>query len=87
MKRYRWLVVLPTLGMLGGVPFANRVRPYVFGMPLLLAWIVAWVIITSAVMALIFALDSAHGTYDTGVPDPADTIDASATPADHTTTS
>lgn len=56
-RPYRWLAVLPTLGLLGGVPFANRVRPYVLGLPFLLAWIVAWVVATSLIMALIFALD------------------------------
>lgn len=45
--------------MLGGVPFANRVHPFVFGLPFLLAWIVLWVVVTSLVMALIFALDTA----------------------------
>jgi hypothetical protein len=58
MRRYRWLAAIPTLGMLGGVPFANRVHPYVLGLPFLLAWIVVWVVITSAVMALIYLLDS-----------------------------
>jgi hypothetical protein len=58
MRRYRWLAAIPTLGMLGGVPFANRVHPYVLGLPFLLAWIVAWVVITSLVMALIYVLDS-----------------------------
>ena len=60
MRRYRWLAAIPTLGMLGGVPFANRVRPYVLGLPFLLAWIVAWVVITSLIMALIYTLDKAH---------------------------
>jgi hypothetical protein len=67
MRKYRWLAVLPTLGMLGGVPFANRVRPYVFGLPFLLAWIVLWVVMTSLIMALIFVLDSARDTDLTGV--------------------
>ncbi|MFI5238877.1 MAG: DUF3311 domain-containing protein [Gemmatimonadales bacterium] len=58
MRRYRWLAALPTLGMLGGLPFANRVRPYVAGLPFLLAWIVGWVIATSIIMALIYRLDS-----------------------------
>ncbi|MES2357557.1 MAG: DUF3311 domain-containing protein [Gemmatimonadota bacterium] len=58
MRRYRWLAAIPTLGMLGGVPFANRVHPYVLGLPFLLAWIVVWVVITSLVMALIYLLDS-----------------------------
>ncbi|HEY5087818.1 MAG TPA: DUF3311 domain-containing protein [Gemmatimonadaceae bacterium] len=65
MRWYRWLAAVPTLGMLGGVPFANRVRPYVFGLPFLLAWIVIWVVITSLTMALIFALDTAHGGHTT----------------------
>lgn len=57
MRPYRWLAVLPAVGMLGGVPFANRVRPYVFGLPFLLAWIVIWVVMTSLIMGLIFVLD------------------------------
>ncbi|MDQ2890513.1 MAG: DUF3311 domain-containing protein [Gemmatimonadota bacterium] len=59
MKRRHWLAVLPVLGMLGGIPFANRVEPYVFGMPFLLAWIVCWVVAMSLILALIFVLDSA----------------------------
>ncbi|MFI5238989.1 MAG: DUF3311 domain-containing protein, partial [Gemmatimonadales bacterium] len=54
MRKYRWVAVLPTLGMLGGLPFDNRVRPYVLGLPFLLAWIVAWVIMTSIIMAMIY---------------------------------
>jgi hypothetical protein len=57
MRSYRWLAALPTLGLLGGMPFANRVQPYVFGLPFLLAWIVMWVVVTSAIMALIYTLD------------------------------
>ena len=44
-RLYRWLALLPTLGMLGGVPLANREQPYVLGMPPLLAWIVGWVLV------------------------------------------
>jgi hypothetical protein len=47
--------------MLGGVPFANRTRPYVLGLPFLLFWIVAWVLLTSAVMGIILALDQRSG--------------------------
>ncbi len=57
MKAHRWLALLPAIGMLAGVPFANRVEPYVFGLPFLLFWIVLWVVITSAVMATVYALD------------------------------
>ncbi|HET7457701.1 MAG TPA: DUF3311 domain-containing protein [Gemmatimonadaceae bacterium] len=57
---YRWLALLPTIGLLGGVPFANRVRPYVLGLPFLLFYIVAWVVATSALLAVVYAMDSAR---------------------------
>ncbi len=58
-RAYRWLAALPALCMLGGVPMANRVEPYVLGLPFLLFWIVLWVVLTSGVMALVYALDAA----------------------------
>lgn len=64
-RAYRWLAVLPTVGLLGGIPFANRVHPYVLGLPFLLAWIVAWVVATSAIMALIYTLDRARDAEST----------------------
>jgi hypothetical protein len=57
---YHWLALLPTIGLLGGVPFANRTTPYVLGLPFLLCWIVGWVVATSAIMGLILALDAAR---------------------------
>jgi hypothetical protein len=57
LRPYHAAAVLPTIGLLAGVPFANRVEPYVFGLPFLLFWIVAWVVGTSAIMGIIWALD------------------------------
>jgi hypothetical protein len=57
MKRIRWLMLLPFLGILGGIPFANRVTPYILGLPFILFWIVAWVIITSIIMAIVYRFD------------------------------
>ncbi len=56
-RRYHLLALLPAIGMLAGMPFANRIEPYVFGLPFLLFWIVAWVVATSAIMRLIWVLD------------------------------
>ena len=56
-RAYHWLALIPPLGMLGGVPFANRVHALVLGFPFLLLWIEVWVILTAACMALIYALD------------------------------
>lgn len=53
----RLLAALPFIGILLGVPFVNRTEPLVFGMPLVLAWIVLWVVLTAAIMGLIYKLD------------------------------
>src|SRR5512135_2260233 len=60
-RRYHVLAVLPALGMLGGLPFANRVHPLVLGLPFLMAWLVGWVIATAAIMAWILRTDTANG--------------------------
>jgi hypothetical protein len=70
-RPYHWLAVLPALGILGGVPLANRVRPYVLGLPFLLFWILCCVVLTSAVLAAVAALDRRH---------PADSPDPAAPP-------
>jgi hypothetical protein len=57
MRNLRWLAALPFLGILVGPFFLNRVEPFVFGLPLLLAWLVFCVIGTSAVMGVIYLTD------------------------------
>jgi hypothetical protein len=57
MRLARWLVALPFLGILIGIAFVNQVEPLVLGMPLVLAWIVGWVIVGAAAMALVYATD------------------------------
>lgn len=56
----RLLAALPFIGILLGVPFVNRVEPLIFGMPLVLAWIVMWVVLSAAIMALVYRLDPAN---------------------------
>ena len=53
----RWLAALPFVGIIFGTAFVNRVEPLVFGMPLVLAWIVGWVVASSVIMAAIYVLD------------------------------
>ena len=57
LRPYHALALVPAIGFLGGVPFANRVEPYVLGLPFLLFWIVAWVVATSAIMGAVWLLD------------------------------
>jgi uncharacterized protein DUF3311 len=57
MRPVYLLAVLPFLGLLGGIPFANRVTPFVLGLPFILFWIVLWVVISSLIMWVIYSMD------------------------------
>ena len=46
--------------MLVGVIYFNRATPFVMGMPLLLAWMVGCVILTSVIMGIIYLCDPAN---------------------------
>lgn len=56
-RRHHLLALVPLGALLGAPYIANRLEPRILGMPFLLGWIVAWVIITSIVMAVILRLD------------------------------
>ncbi len=60
MAYVKYLAVLPFLGILVGVPFFNQVEPLVLGMPLILAWIVLWIVLTAAIMGLVYLCDPAN---------------------------
>jgi hypothetical protein len=60
MRHLGWLAAIPFIGILGGAFFFDRVTPLVLGMPLLLAWIVLWILLTAAIMGLVYRLDPAN---------------------------
>lgn len=60
MRAIYLLGALPFLGFFVGIFFANRVEPYVLGMPFIMFWIALWVVLTSAVMGTIYVLDPAN---------------------------
>ena len=62
MAAIKALALLPFLGILVGVPLLNRVTPLVLGLPLLLGWLLLWIILTSAIMAIIYFADPANRT-------------------------
>jgi hypothetical protein len=57
MKLQHGLAALPFLGILVGIFFANRTEPFVLGLPFALFWVTLWVVLTAAIMALIYRLD------------------------------
>lgn len=56
----RFLALLPFIGILVGTPFLNRVIPLVFGLPLLFAWLLMWIVLTSVIMLVIYRCDPAN---------------------------
>jgi Protein of unknown function (DUF3311) len=62
MRPVYLLAALPFLGLLGGIPFVNRVTPFVLGLPFILFWIVLWVVITSVIMWVIYSTDPRNRT-------------------------
>jgi hypothetical protein len=60
MAFVKLLAIFPFLGILVGVPLLNRVEPLVLGMPLILAWIVLWVLLTAVIMLVVYWCDPAN---------------------------
>lgn len=60
MRGIKWLAAIPPTGVILGAFVANRVTPYVLGMPFLLFYIVAWVILTAPILAVVYHFDSDH---------------------------
>jgi uncharacterized membrane protein len=54
MKHIGWLAVIPFIGMCAGPIIHNSATPFI------LAWMVAWVFLTSLIMAVIYCLDPAR---------------------------
>ena len=59
---------IPVIALVGGLPFANRLEPVVLGLPFLLAWILGWVALTPAFLAVSYALlrHAGHGQWGQG---------------------
>lgn len=58
MKLQHALAAVPFAGILVGMFFANRVEPYVLGLPFAFFWVVAWVVVAAILMAIVHRLDS-----------------------------
>jgi len=65
MTGVRWLAVVPFFGILVGTAFVNQVEPLIFGLPLVLAWIVGWVILGAVLIAIVYAFDPANADVET----------------------
>jgi len=57
------LTLLPFLWIVGMVPFVNRVRPIVLGLPLLAFWEVAGIPVTFVCIWALYHLDTKRGDH------------------------
>jgi hypothetical protein len=70
MRSVKCLAALPFIGILVGVPLLNQVYPLILGLPLVLAWIVLWILATAAIMGLIYRTDPANRSDPASQPAP-----------------
>ncbi|MFJ7746061.1 DUF3311 domain-containing protein [Peribacillus sp. NPDC097295] len=57
MKYIKLLLFVPFIGMAFCMPFANRVEPYVLGLPFILFWIALWMVLSSFILLVVYKLD------------------------------
>ena len=58
MKVQHAIAAVPFVGVLVGMFFANSVEPYVLGLPFAMFWVVMWVVLAAALMAIVYRLDA-----------------------------
>jgi uncharacterized protein DUF3311 len=51
------LAILPFVGMCFTVPLWDRVLPTVMGVPFNMFWMMAWIVLTSAILSVIYCLE------------------------------
>ena len=66
MKVQHAIAALPFVGILVGMFFANSVEPYVLGLPFAMFWVVMWVVVSSALMAVVYRLDTRDRARERG---------------------
>ncbi|MFC4703281.1 DUF3311 domain-containing protein [Paraburkholderia caffeinitolerans] len=63
-RTYRWLLAIPFIWQAGLAPAINDVAWTPFGLPFPMLWQMAGIVLTSAVIALVFRLDRSRGVED-----------------------
>ncbi|MBV9233286.1 MAG: DUF3311 domain-containing protein [Candidatus Eremiobacteraeota bacterium] len=51
------LAAIPIVAMTFAIPIVNRVEPRLFGLPFLLCWLIAWIVLTPAALWAIGRLE------------------------------
>lgn len=55
------LALVPFVAMCFSVPLWDRIEPMVLGLPFNLFWLIAWIVLSSGCMWLVYCLECAGG--------------------------
>jgi putative solute:sodium symporter small subunit len=51
------LTLIPFIWSIGMIPFANRVKPFVFGLPFLAFWFIAGIVVVYICLTILYKMD------------------------------
>ncbi|PEQ13579.1 hypothetical protein B2G71_04410 [Novosphingobium sp. PC22D] len=68
--RHRWLLLLPFLWQVGAVPLVNDIAWRPFSLPFPMVWQMLGILFTTAIIAVVFALDEKAERGDSGADGP-----------------
>ncbi|WP_163102810.1 DUF3311 domain-containing protein [Peribacillus alkalitolerans] len=58
MRKYaKLLLIIPFIGLCVLLPLANRIEPYILGVPFLLFWVALWMVLSSVTLLIVYKLD------------------------------
>jgi Na+/melibiose symporter-like transporter len=61
-----FLGAIPFITMVFLLPFVNRIEPIILGLPFLLFWLLAWVVLTPGILALAYKLEKKYNPPEDG---------------------
>lgn len=62
-RRHRWLLLIPFLWQIGGVPLVNDIAWRPLSLPFPMVWQMVGILVTSAIIAFIFSIDRRHPEF------------------------
>ena len=60
------LGAIPFITMVFALPLVNRIEPIILGLPFLLFWLLAWVVLTPFILALAYKLEKKYNLPEEG---------------------
>jgi hypothetical protein len=60
------LGAIPFITMVFALPLVNRIEPIILGLPFLLFWLLAWVVLTPVILALAYKLEKKYNPPEEG---------------------